>query len=466
MIISNILEAFYQHFWCAVVLSVLIMFFYLYSKEHGKKEAVRIWIAEFKKSSLFRRLFLLMFYTAMIFLRTLLNRKLWANPLSEIMDGWWLWEETNGEMTLTTESLENMMLFIPFMVLLLWAIRSNRKPTILKDMKLTTVLWQSVKITFIFSFTIEFLQLILRLGTWQLSDMFYNTLGGFIGGLIYWICYRVKHREKRNQMKDEKKVLPELQDVKFLLKFGKKEHIEQFIGGSLFCSNAETFWGIEDNNKIRGQGDHLEASAVIYSQETRAYDYETGELSFELPMNAKLVARIEPAKHMPVFCMFAVRDDECDGKNIKLSTESKDTIKDHFPNADTVAIIRNPSKFVEDVVGTIGTRAKYDCVHYHYIDDGIPVENGTTRIDMEYFKYLMQDTPPVKEENKKTYRLIADYAFRVLLCKDIFFQGEKEFRIVLPDEKIASGTAYLVQLTEEIQTMSLDDFLATETVRI
>ena len=40
------------------------------------------------------------------------------------------------------------------------------------------ILWQSGKIAFIFSVSIEMLQLLLRLGTFQLSDIFYNTVGG------------------------------------------------------------------------------------------------------------------------------------------------------------------------------------------------------------------------------------------------------------------------------------------------
>jgi len=36
------------------------------------------------------------------------------------------------------------------------------------------------------------LQLFFRLGTWQLSDLFYNTVGGGIGGLLYYVVYRVK----------------------------------------------------------------------------------------------------------------------------------------------------------------------------------------------------------------------------------------------------------------------------------
>lgn len=47
-------------------------------------------------------------------------------------------------------------------------------------------------LAFLFSLTIEFLQLFLRLGTFQLSDLCYNTLGGAIGGVLYWMGWKVK----------------------------------------------------------------------------------------------------------------------------------------------------------------------------------------------------------------------------------------------------------------------------------
>ena len=39
---------------------------------------------------------------------------------------------------------------------------------------------------------IEMLQLFLRLGTFQLSDLFYNTVGGMIGGLMYYGIAKAK----------------------------------------------------------------------------------------------------------------------------------------------------------------------------------------------------------------------------------------------------------------------------------
>lgn len=50
------------------------------------------------------------------------------------------------------------------------------------------------KIAFGFSLMIEMLQLLLRLGTFQLSDIFYNTVGGVLGGLMYYAVMKVRKR--------------------------------------------------------------------------------------------------------------------------------------------------------------------------------------------------------------------------------------------------------------------------------
>lgn len=41
---------------------------------------------------------------------------------------------------------------------------------------------------------IEMLQLLLRLGTFQLSDIFYNTVGGLIGGVCYFGVMKARKR--------------------------------------------------------------------------------------------------------------------------------------------------------------------------------------------------------------------------------------------------------------------------------
>lgn len=186
-ITANVLMALYQPFWFSIILTVFILFFLMYAKEKGWKKLVRMWIDNFKTSYKFRRMFLLIFYTTMILFRTLLNRNMWLNPLSNVFGSWWIYNK-NGD--LTTEALENLILFTPFIMLLLWAMKDK----LIKEMKLKYVIFIAFKITFIFSLSIEFLQLFLRLGTFQFSDLFYNTLGGVIGGVIYYFHYKIKRR--------------------------------------------------------------------------------------------------------------------------------------------------------------------------------------------------------------------------------------------------------------------------------
>ena len=184
-ILTNILIALYEPFGFALLLSFLAMFFYLYAYEpttagKGWKSAIVTWYQKFKESVFFRKLFLLAFVTSMILFRTLLNRNLWLNPLSNVMGGWGIWETVNGEQKMTTECIENVIMMPPFTSIVMWTFQDK----VGSDWK--KILWQSGEIAFIFSVNIEMLQLLLRLGTFQLSDIFYNTVGGVVGGLVYY----------------------------------------------------------------------------------------------------------------------------------------------------------------------------------------------------------------------------------------------------------------------------------------
>ena len=192
-ILRNILTALYEPFGFSLLLSFLAVFFYLYAYEpavagKGWKNAMMTWYQKFKESVFFRKLFFLAFVTSLILFRTLLNRNLWMNPLSDVMGGWGIWETVNGERQLTTECIENVIMMVPFSSIVMWTFEEK----IGNDWK--KILWQSGKIAFIFSISIEMLQLLLRLGTFQLSEIFYNTVGGLLGGLMY--CAVMKARKR------------------------------------------------------------------------------------------------------------------------------------------------------------------------------------------------------------------------------------------------------------------------------
>lgn len=87
------------------------------------------------------------------------------------------------------------------MALLLWAYPDK---IIGSKLKLWSVLWRSALFSFAFSSALEFIQLFVHLGTWQLSDLIYNTLGGIIGGVIYWVIKKLNRRNKRTSDTDIK----------------------------------------------------------------------------------------------------------------------------------------------------------------------------------------------------------------------------------------------------------------------
>ena len=102
------------------------------------------------------------------------------------MGGWGIWETVNGERKLTTECIENVIMMVSFSAIVLWTFGERIGNGWKK------ILWYSGKIAFIFSVSIEMLQLLLRLGTFQLSDIFYNTVGGVVGGLVYYVAMKAR----------------------------------------------------------------------------------------------------------------------------------------------------------------------------------------------------------------------------------------------------------------------------------
>ena len=174
-----------------------LCFLYQYAKEHGwgKENIVRkvflTWIDFFKESLMFRKVFLLAFCTAMILLKTIFNRSIWIDPLGKLFENWWIYDKYGR---LSVEPLENVILFMPFTILLLW---TSGEKLIGEELTLKKIIKVTAKITGVFSLSVELFQLIFFVGTFQLSDLVYNILGGVIGGIIYYAGVKIKERMKR-----------------------------------------------------------------------------------------------------------------------------------------------------------------------------------------------------------------------------------------------------------------------------
>lgn len=186
-VIVDVLSVIYQTAGASCLLAVLIMCVYMLGRKQGVEPVARAWVYQFRQSSWFRRHFFLTFYTCMMLFRTILCRSVWGNPLENVLGIWGLHHDGK----IYTENFENLILFMPFIMLLFWA-REEKDHT--KDKKVQEVLLNSFEISFCFSLAIETCQLFLKIGTFQLTDLCFNTLGGMIGGVIYWGFERTRNR--------------------------------------------------------------------------------------------------------------------------------------------------------------------------------------------------------------------------------------------------------------------------------
>lgn len=179
-IIKNIMTTVYEKIGPSLLVAVLSMFTWLYFREHGAKSAVRRWLYSLRKDKEFRKKFLFILYTAMMLFRTLFAREIYPHPLENVTGIWSLHREDGS---IYTENIENVILFVPFTLLLMWNFAGqifSQKITFLRIAGICT------GISAICSLAIETSQLVFFLGTFQLTDLLFNTVGGLIGGSLYW----------------------------------------------------------------------------------------------------------------------------------------------------------------------------------------------------------------------------------------------------------------------------------------
>ena len=252
-----------------------------------------------------------------------------------------------------------------------------------------------------------------------------------------------------------------MNNLRFLIKFGEREYMERFAAGYMYFSHASKFRDYENKLKIKGQGDRLEGASRLYAQKVTIQSHENPEMTWTTNM-ADIITSYEPANNIPVFCLFSCFEKDCaktsDGKyRITLNDEIKNDIREHFGKADTAVIVENPLVFINDVHTAFNNTCKTELVNYFHVE-GFPIGDGSRSLDLEYFKYLAQDTPPMKIDKGTQYSFGADFVYRALFCKDVFFAKEQEYRVLLPEQQIIVPQEFAVDYKNaKLRIVSIDE---------
>lgn len=171
-------EYFITPFFIALAITLIIwLIFYIINKNKNKL----LYIYSFPAA----------FYFSELFYTTLIHRiGMKTEPLSDIFGEWSIYD---GEtiMYINPKPILNIILFLPICFAVFYILKSffNKTFTNKKIILLTLI------ISFFTSLAIELIQLIFCIGTFQLSDLVYNTLGGLIGAIIYITAKRIINKK-------------------------------------------------------------------------------------------------------------------------------------------------------------------------------------------------------------------------------------------------------------------------------
>lgn len=180
-LIEEIIEVLQQNLLNAIVIAVLASMAAIPGDRTG---FVKKWIRCWRKRE-FRRHFFLLIYLSVLSSITLLTRDYQPNPFREVIGKWFLkyrsglWHHGN---------IENILLFLPLCPLVIMNIKRGHKYSIIG------LLWRGIILSLGATLLIEILQAVFHRGTFQLSDLFFNTIGGLIGLLFYMAVREIRRR--------------------------------------------------------------------------------------------------------------------------------------------------------------------------------------------------------------------------------------------------------------------------------
>ena len=196
MIIGQIYSTFSQNIIQMVLFGVIISFIIFFIEKLGIKNIMFGIKEKFILELNYK--WKILFYTYLYFIlkKSLLNRsKGMKNSLEFAFKRDWLFlvKDTWSRV----QAVENILFFIPISFFFSLAFFNKKKYEL-------QLLKKILKFSFLLSLFIELTQLILTIGTFQLSDIVYNVLGGIIGYILAILVNCINNFRKKEDLKGEK----------------------------------------------------------------------------------------------------------------------------------------------------------------------------------------------------------------------------------------------------------------------
>lgn len=164
-----------------IIVSLLAILALAFIEEKGSVRRAITAVAEKYRQDGNRGLWKLLWllWTVVLLHVTIIGRSIDYNPLNELLSGWVIVKSYG---VWNFDPLYNILMFIPYTFFLFLGF-----PGLTESIGDREVIKKAVKISFLFSLYIETTQLIFSCGTFQISDLVYNTISGMVGAAAYLV---------------------------------------------------------------------------------------------------------------------------------------------------------------------------------------------------------------------------------------------------------------------------------------
>ncbi|MDB0440336.1 hypothetical protein C4R89_12415 [Clostridioides difficile] len=228
----------------------------------------------------------------------------------------------------------------------------------------------------------------------------------------------------------------------FYIKFTREEKwAKDILEGKLFMNKVDYYRQLEVNSGIKGQGDLSELKAKIIPLEIKI---ESKDTNLVIPLKVKsLEFELDEDKQKPVFCITGLTIDD-----MIIDSYCENSVKLRFPykkeEADLLrkefgeyVVVLNPKQFEENISNTLNNEG----IGWIFGKVKYTGENSFERI-----KAFSNSTP------------------ERFLYKDLEFQHQKEYRLVLDENIENNKTLSIGSLCNAGGIQRIDDFLTLEIV--
>lgn len=243
------------------------------------------------------------------------------------------------------------------------------------------------------------------------------------------------------------------------LKFGKFEHLKSLSEGQLYFSPIQTLRAREEEFQ-KGIGNKYEGALQMAKG-----DFQLNSVDKSIPLpNYTMNLSFDSLDKVLVFCLSFCSNDECsvctDGKlHLSITPERLKWFREHFNNYDSVAVIKNPNIFIDNMEKAFPRGLKHHAISYQ---DKVIRENGMHPINI----LLNLATEGEIMVPYKTYSGTSDDIDELLFYKDSYFAIENEYRFALCDEsqKSSEPKLFSVNIAAPIEILPIDTLLSNGTV--